>query len=129
MVVENWPNSHGITFLKIYRLVYKIPSHFNKLILVWSTYYRYQDRNTCGRPKRFNSRLSLIYYLKVFVEERIHTSYSVDTIPYSNGNNAFIEDAEAKGKTSFLFLTGFQKANLLLQLKTVPSKIIILKNF
>ena len=46
-------------------------------------------------------------------------NYSVDKLPYSNGNNVAIEDIEAKGNR---FLTGFGKTNLLSQLKTFPSK-------
>ena len=38
LVVESCPTPRWITFLMLYRLVYNIRSHFNELILPWSTY-------------------------------------------------------------------------------------------
>ena len=38
LVVESCPTLRWIVFLMLYRLVYNIRSHFNELILPWSTY-------------------------------------------------------------------------------------------
>ena len=40
LVVESFPTLRWIAFLMVYWLEYSICSHFNKLYLVWSAYYK-----------------------------------------------------------------------------------------
>ena len=46
LFVESCPTLHWIAFLMVYRLVYNIRSHFNKLILVWSAYSKFTGKQS-----------------------------------------------------------------------------------
>ena len=64
MVVESCPTPRWIAFLMLYRLMYNIRSHFNKLTLVWRAYsYEKSVQDKISFP--------VIYHIYVFGESQI----------------------------------------------------------